>query len=108
MIVNFASGDIGNFRFEEIDQAAKDAALGLSAQAEKDEVVPGQDGVGDLRQDRLFVAANPGKERLARFELAQQVAAHLVLDAAIGGAGTGHPAATHRSWMVSLPRIRSP
>ena len=37
-------------------------------------------------QDRLFVAADAGEERLVRFELPQQVAAHLVLDAAIGSA----------------------
>ena len=99
MIVNLASGDIGNFRFEEIHQAAQDAALGLSAQAQQDEVVPRQDGVGDLRQHRLFVAADAGKERLARFQLAQQVAAHLILHAAIGGARTGYlPPLTDRGW----------
>ena len=59
--MNFAAGDIGNFRFQEIHQSAKDAALRLSAQAEKDEIVPGQDSIGDLGQDRLFVAANAGK-----------------------------------------------
>ena len=61
MIVNLAAGDVGNLRIEKVDQAAQDAALGLAAQTEQDEIVPGQNGIDDLRQDRLFVAVNAGK-----------------------------------------------
>ena len=77
--MNFAAGDVGNLGVKKFDQAAQDAALGLAAQAEQDEIVARQNGVGDLRQDRFFVAVNAGEERFARFELAQQIRAHLIL-----------------------------
>ena len=79
MIVDFAAGDVGNFGVEKFDQAAQDAALGLPAQAEQNEIVARQNGVGDLRQHGFFVAVNAGEERLPRFELAQEIRAHLFL-----------------------------
>ena len=43
VVVDLAAGHDRNLFVEQIDQAAQDAALGLAAQAEQDEVVPRQD-----------------------------------------------------------------
>ena len=50
---------------EQVDERAQDAALRLAAQAEQDEVVPRQDRVDELRDDRVVVADDAGEERLA-------------------------------------------
>ena len=60
------------------DQAAQNAALRLSAQSEQDEIVPRQHRVGDLRQNRFFVPVNARKERLAGFQLLENVGAKFV------------------------------
>src|ERR1019366_5519668 len=65
IVVNFATGDVGNFHVQEIDQPAQDAALGLAPQTEKNEIVAREDRVGDLRQNSLFVTVNAGEERLS-------------------------------------------
>ena len=73
--MNFASGDVGNFQVQEIDQAAQDAALGLTSQTEEDEIVARQDRVGDLRQNGFFVTVNAREKRLSGFELLQKIRA---------------------------------
>ena len=85
MVMNFASRDVRNLLLEEIDQSPKNTALRLPAEAEKDEIVPGQDRIRDLRQHRLLVSLNAGKQRFMRLEFSQQVATHLVLDATVRG-----------------------
>ena len=68
--MDLAAGHDRDVLVEQIDQAAQDPALGLAAQAEQDEVVPREDGVDELRDDRLVVADDAGKQGLARSELA--------------------------------------
>ena len=46
----------------------------------KQHVVLGEDRVADLGDDRLFIAKDIGKQRLARRELGDQVAPHFVFD----------------------------
>jgi len=60
-------------------EAAKDAALRLAAQTEQDEIVTGEERVDDLRNDGVFVAVDAGKQSVAFFDGAQQVAAKFVL-----------------------------
>src|SRR5260370_28459874 len=48
MIVYLTSGDVGNLRGKEIHQAAQDAAFGLTAQAEKNKILPRQKRVRDM------------------------------------------------------------
>ena len=60
---------------------------------EQDEIVARENGVGDLRQNGFFVAVHAGEERLARFEFAQQVRAHLFLYGAAGGGCVRHSGA---------------
>ena len=66
VVVDLAAGDDGRLFVEQVDQAARDARLGLAALAEEDDVLPGEDGVLDLRDDRLFVADDAGEELFAR------------------------------------------
>ena len=60
--------------------------FGLTAKAEEDEVVFGEDGVDDLGDDGVFVADDAGEEWGLRLrggaQLCDQVVAELVLDGA--------------------------
>src|SRR5256884_3038371 len=49
------SGNDRHFRVEQIDQAAQNPALRLSAQSEQNEIVPRQERVYDLRNHRVFI-----------------------------------------------------
>ena len=80
VVVNLAAGHDRNLLVEQIDQAAKDPALGLAAQAEQDEVVPRQDRVHELRDDGLVVADDAREERLAGLQLPHEIVPHLLLD----------------------------
>ena len=88
VVAELGAGDVGAVRVEQRGERAEDARLGLAAQAEQDEVVAREDGVDDLRDDRVVVADDAGEERLAfgaAGDLAQagdEVVAELVLDAA--------------------------
>jgi len=92
--VNFAAGDERHLRVEQRGQRAKDPALGLTAQAKQDEIVPGKNGIDDLGHHRVFVPYDPGKHRpvaaLAQSEY--KVVTQFIFDAAraqaIFGEGT--------------------
>ena len=81
IVVDFRAGDDRDGVVEQLDQHPQHAGLALAAQTQKQHVVPRQDGVHDLRNDRLVVAEDPWKQRFAFAELAEQVAAHLAFDA---------------------------
>ena len=80
IVVDFRAGDDRDGVVEQVDQLAEHPGLGLAAQAQEQHVVLGEDRVLDLGDDRLFVAQDIGKQRLARLELGDQVAPHLILD----------------------------
>ena len=61
-------------------QGAQDSALRLPAQAEQDEVVPGENCVRDLRNDCVIKSDDARKHRLMGRELAEQIGPHLVFD----------------------------
>ena len=68
--MDFASGDAGQVLVEQSAQGAKDAALGLSAQTEENEIVAREDGINNLRGHGIVVADNAG-ENGGRFMIAQ-------------------------------------
>ena len=80
--MNLAAGDDRNRLVEEVDERPQNPALGLPAQTEQDEIVPGEHRVDDLRHHRVVEADDAGEERRPRAEPVDQVAADLVLDAA--------------------------
>ena len=82
IVMNFTTGDVGDFLVEKFDQSAQNAALCLAAQSEQNKIVPRQNRIGDLRQNRFFVPVNARKERLAGFELLENVGAKFVLHGA--------------------------
>ena len=87
VVVNLAAGHDRDLLVEQIDQAAQDPAFRLAAQAEQDEVVPREDRVDELRDDRLVEADDAREEPVAGPELPHQVVANLLLDRTRPGAG---------------------
>jgi hypothetical protein len=65
IVVNFRTGDDRDALVEQIGEQTNDAALCLAAQAEQDDVVPRQDRIDQLRNDRVVVADDAGKEFFA-------------------------------------------
>src|SRR4029077_15507906 len=62
IIVDFASGEIRHVRIEQARKRAQDAAFGLAAQPQQNEIVAGENGVDDLGNDGVFVADDPRKD----------------------------------------------
>src|SRR5262249_13733067 len=77
--------DKGNGLVQKADQRAHKAALGLAFFAEKEHVVPGDQGEVDLGNDGGFIADDAGKQLLAAVEHAEEVVADLFFD------GLGNP-----------------
>jgi len=85
-------------RVEELDELARDPRLRLPALAEEDDVLPGQDGVLDLRDHRRVVADDALEERALLRERGDEVRAELVLHRAALVAGLAERA--DRLWSV--------
>ncbi len=78
--------EVRNVLVEEPDQQAHQPALGLPLLAEKEHVVPGQQGQIDFRDDRVVVANDSRVQFVTRGQHAHEVVVHFVLDR------FGHPA----------------
>ncbi len=81
--MDFAAAQVRHVRIEQPRKRAQDAALGLSAQSQKNEIMPGQYRVDDLRHHRIVVADDAGKDGPTAAQARDQVVAHFVFDAAI-------------------------
>ena len=66
IIVDFGAGQHRHPFIEQVRQHAQDARLGLSAQAEEQQVVLGENAVDDLRDDAVAIADDAGEEFFAR------------------------------------------
>src|ERR1017187_6127600 len=101
VVVDLAAGDRRDGIVEEGAEASEQAGLGLAALAEEDEVLAGEDGVLELRDDRFLVAEDALEEGVAGGEAAGQVAAQLRAhgpDAVLGAtqlADGGRPGLCH-------------
>ena len=73
-------GTTANLLVEQIDEPAQDAALGLSAQSEQNEVVLRENRVDELRDDGVVVADDAGEQRFAGLQLAHEVVADFLFD----------------------------
>ena len=62
IVVDFGAGDDRNALVEQIGELPNDAALGLPAQAQQDQIVARENCVYDLRDDRLVVADDAGEK----------------------------------------------
>lgn len=110
---DFAAGEDGDFVVEECDEGADDAGFGLSALAEEDDVLAGEDGVDDVGDDGFVVAVDSWEKGLAGADFGDEVFPHLFADgedAVSGGAefSDGSGAFEGRHWCAtpsSLPAI---
>src|SRR5690606_25412952 len=73
VVVDLGALDLGPPLVEEAGEEAEEAALGLPAEAEEDEVVPREDGVVELGDDGLLVAEDAGEDLLSRAQLPDEV-----------------------------------
>jgi hypothetical protein len=83
IVIDFAARNDRDFRIQQIDEAAQDAALSLTAQAEQNKIVARKKRIDDLRNDRVVVTVNAGKDRFASFDGAEEISANFVLDRAL-------------------------
>ena len=82
-----------------------EAGLGLAALAQEADVLAGQDGVLDRRDDRVVVADDAREDGLLRGQRREQVGAQLLLDRA----GLRSPKrAARRAWRVGPWGSREP
>ena len=79
IVVDFTPCQYGQLLIEQAGEGPQDAALGLPAQPQQDEVVTREDGVDNLRNHRIVVSDDPGKKRIGLLQVADQVLPHLVL-----------------------------
>ena len=61
MIVDLGAGDDRHRVVEQMDQLPEHPGLGLSAQAQEQDIMLGEDGVLDLGDDGLLVAEDVGE-----------------------------------------------
>ena len=82
IVINFAAHHYGDFRIEKLRQSAKNTALRLAAKSQKNKIVPRQQRVDDLRDDRVFVPMHAREERFVLLDHTKQVLAHLTFHGA--------------------------
>ena len=85
IVVDFAARDTGHLRVQKFSESSQDAALGLPAQPQENEIVLGQESIDDSRHHRILVADDAREEFLATGEFSNQIVAQLILDGSITG-----------------------
>src|SRR5207253_3062149 len=80
IVIDLAPRNNGNLLVEEIGQPPQNPAFCLAAKAEENHVVPREDRIEDLRNDRLLISDNPGKNRIFLLQLADKIRPHFILD----------------------------
>ena len=88
-VVDFAAGEVRGPFVEQAGELADEAGFGLPPQSEENKVVARQDGVDHLRNHRIFVSDDAGKERRTALNFADQVLAEFVLHSAADQFGLG-------------------
>ena len=78
IVVDLRVGHDGQPLVEQPDQGPDDPRLGLAPLAQEDDVVPGQDGVLELGQDRVLEAQHPGDQGLTPGDAPRGVAPDLL------------------------------
>src|SRR5277367_2507594 len=79
VVVDFAAGNYGNLRVQQLHETAQDAAFCLATQPEQNKIMAREEGIDDLRHNGVFITVDTGKERLVFLHGAEEVAADLVL-----------------------------
>ena len=84
VVVHLRVREDGDLRIQEPGHLAEDPALGLTPEAEEDQVLARQDRIDELGDDRIVVSPDAGKELAASPKLGDEVGADLILDGAGG------------------------
>ncbi len=79
--MNLASGDERHLGIEKSRERAQNAAFRLTAKSQKDEIVPRQNRIDDLRHNRVVVSNDSWENRAALAQPRHQVLTQFVLDA---------------------------
>ena len=79
IVVDLRAGDHRQPLVEQVGEGPDDPRLRLAPLAEEDDVVPGEEGVLQLRKDGLLVAEDPRHERFAGGDAGGGVAPDLLL-----------------------------
>ena len=82
VVVNFATRYLGNVLVQQPDQAAYQARFGLPPLAQQDDVLPGQDGVLQLRNYRFLESDDAGKDDFLGANPSNQIGAYFFADGA--------------------------
>ncbi len=88
--MNLAAWHFRDDLVEQIRQGAQKARFGLAAKTEENEVVLGQQRVGDLWGYAVVVADDAGKKGLTSAETGNRVGPQFLLDGAVREATGGH------------------
>ena len=80
IVPDLAVADVWHLLVEEVDERPDDARLGLAALTQEDDVLSGEDGVLQLRDDRILIAEDPRQDVLLLLDPLDQVAPHLLFD----------------------------
>ena len=80
LVVYLAIGDFGDIVVQQVDHAPDQPRLCLPTLSQQDDVLPGEDGVFQLRDDGLLKAYNAGEDQLLCPYLGDQVFANLMAD----------------------------
>jgi len=78
VVADLASGNVRQLRVEQRRQRAQYAALRLAPQSQQNEIVARQDGVDDLRRNRVLIADDAGKHRPSLPQTRNQVFPQLI------------------------------
>ena len=78
VIVHFTPCQNGELGIQELHELPVDPALRLAAEAQEDEVVPGEDGVHQLRNHRLVITHDAGEQASATLKPPGKVLSKLV------------------------------
>src|SRR6185437_10821312 len=98
VVVDLAALDRGRPLVEQAAQGADQPGLTLAALAEQDDVVPGDQGALEVRQDGLAEPDDAGKGILPRPQHGEQVMPYLLLDTAVLVAAGAQLAEGDRGW----------
>ena len=78
--MDLTTGDIGQPGIEQCGQHADQTRLGLPAQPEKDEIMPGKHGIDDLRNHCIFITDDAGKKLIAAGQCGEKVIVKFAFD----------------------------
>src|SRR5262249_855308 len=80
IVVNLAPREVGHLGIEQRRQRAQDAAFGLAAQPQQDEIVARKDSVHQLRHHCVVIADDAGEDGFTGTQLGNQVVAEFIFD----------------------------